>query len=98
MLLAYFGGARMVDRRMVEAAVIEYDTLFSALHSQASGENGTPVRRWLGGALEAVALRMLALAGTLNPHEIHAFEERTRRACSASSRGREVLQPRLVSR
>jgi hypothetical protein len=58
MLLAYSGGARMVDTRMVEAAVTEYDSLFSPLRSQAPGENGTRVRRWLGRALEAVALRV----------------------------------------
>jgi general secretion pathway protein A len=75
MLLAYSGGARMVDTRMVEAAVTEYDSLFSTMHSQAPGEKGAPVRRWLGRALEAVALRMLALARRLNPHEIHAFDD-----------------------
>src|SRR5713226_4412454 len=75
MLLAYSGGARMVDTRMVEAAVTEYDSLFSALRSQAPGGNDAPVRRWLGRVLEAVALRMLALARTLNPHEIHALDD-----------------------
>jgi general secretion pathway protein A len=75
MLLAYSGGARTVDTRMVEAAVTEYDSLFSALRSQAPGANDAPVRRWLGRALEAVALRMLALARALNPHELRAFDE-----------------------
>ena len=75
MLLAYSGGIRMVDTRMVEAAVTEYDSLFSALRSQAPGVNGAPIRRWLGRALEAVALRMLALARRLNPHEIRAFDD-----------------------
>jgi hypothetical protein len=75
MLLAYSGGARMVDTRMIEAAVTEYDSLFSTMHSQAPGEKGAPVRRWLGRALEAAALRMLALARRLNPHEIHAFDD-----------------------
>ena len=75
MLLAYSGGAKMVDTRMVEAAVTEYDSLFSTLRAQAPGEKAAPVRRWLGRALEAVALRMLALARRLNPHEIHAFDD-----------------------
>jgi hypothetical protein len=75
MLLAYSGGARMVDTRMVEAAVTEYDSLFSTLRSQAPGGNDAPIRRWLGRVLEAVALRMLALARTLNPHEIRAFDD-----------------------
>jgi general secretion pathway protein A len=75
MLLAYSGGARMVDTRMVEAAVTEYDSLFSALRSQAPGGNDARIRRWLGRALEAVALKMLAFARTLNPHEIHAFDD-----------------------
>ena len=69
MLLAYSGGARTVDTRMVEAAVTEYDSLFSALRSQAPGANDAPVRRWLGRALEPSPFRMLALARTLNPHE-----------------------------
>jgi general secretion pathway protein A len=75
MLLAYSGGARMVDTRMVEAAVIEYDSLFSALRSQAPGGKNAPVRRWLGRVLEALALKILALARTLNPHEIRAFDD-----------------------
>jgi type II secretory pathway predicted ATPase ExeA len=75
MLLAYSGGARMVDTRMVEAAVTEYDSLFSARRSQVPGGNDAPIRRWFGRALEAVALRMLALARTLNPHEIRAFDD-----------------------
>ncbi|MGH7915689.1 MAG: ExeA family protein [Candidatus Binataceae bacterium] len=75
MLLAYSGGARMVDTRMVEAAVTEYDSLFSTLRSPAPGGNDAPVRRWLGRMLESVALRMLALARILNPHEISAFDD-----------------------
>ena len=75
MLLAYSGDARMVDTRMVEGAVTEYDSLFSTLRAQVPGRRGAPLRRWLGRALEAVALRMLALARTLNPHEIRAFDE-----------------------
>jgi len=73
MLLAYSGGARMVDKRMVEAAVTEYDSLFSALRSQPAGGRDAWVRRSLGRALEAIALKMLALARMLNPHEIRAF-------------------------
>lgn len=76
MLLAYSGGARMVDTRMVEAAVTEYDSLFSTLrNAQAPGGNDVPVRRWLGRVLESVALRMLALARTLNPHEVRALDD-----------------------
>jgi general secretion pathway protein A len=75
MLLAYSGDAKMVDTRMVEGAVTEYDSLFSTLRAQVPGRRSAPVRRWLGRALEAVALRMLALARTLNPHEIRGFDE-----------------------
>lgn len=76
MLLAYAGGARMVDTRMVEAAVTEYDSLFSTLRAQSSGKSDAPVRRWLGRALESVALKILALARILNPQEVRAFDER----------------------
>ena len=41
---------------------------------EVSAEKGAPVRRWLGRALEAVAIKMLALARRLNPHEVHAFD------------------------
>jgi general secretion pathway protein A len=75
MLLAYSGDARMVDTRMVEGAVTEYDSLFSTLRAQIPGRRTAPVRRWLGRVLEAIALRMLALARTLNPREIRAFDE-----------------------
>ena len=75
MLLAYSGDARMVDTRMVEGAVTEYDSLFSTLRAQVPGRRAAPVRRWLGRALESAALRMLALARTLNPREIRAFDE-----------------------
>src|SRR5260370_439587 len=57
MLLAYAGGARVVDKRMVEAAVTEYDSLFSTLRSRPAGVRDARVRRWLGRALEAVALK-----------------------------------------
>jgi hypothetical protein len=73
MLLAYSGGARVVDKRMVEAAVTEYDSLFSALRSQPAGVSEAWVGRSLGRALEAIALKMLVLARMLNPHEIRAF-------------------------
>lgn len=75
MLLAYSGGVRMVDTRMVEASVTEYDSLFSKLRSPAPGGRDARVRQWLGRALEAVALRMLVLARRLNPREIRAFED-----------------------
>ena len=75
MLLAYSGGARVVDNRMVEAAVTEYDSLFSALRSQRAGVRDARVRRSLGRALEAIALKMLGLARMLNPHEIRAFDD-----------------------
>ena len=75
MLLAYAGGARVVNKRMVEAAVTEYDSLFSALRSQPAGVRDARVRRSLGRALEAIALKMLALARMLNPHEISAFDD-----------------------
>jgi general secretion pathway protein A len=74
MLLAYSGGARMVDTRMVEASVTEYDSLFSTLRAQAPAEKRAPVRRWLGRVLEAVAIKMLALARRINPHEVHVFD------------------------
>jgi len=60
---------------MVEAAVTEYDSLFSALRSQPAGVRDARVRRSLGRALEAIALKMLALARMLNPHEISAFDD-----------------------
>ena len=75
MLLAYAGGAHVVDKRMVEAAVTEYDSLFSTLRSRPAGVRDARVRRWLGRALEAVALKMLAVARALNPHEIRAFDD-----------------------
>jgi AAA domain len=75
MLLAYAGGARVVDKSMVEAALTEYDSLFSTLRSRPAGVRDERVRRWLGRALELVALKMLALARALNPHEIRAFDE-----------------------
>jgi len=75
MLLAYAGGARVVDKRMVEAALTEYDSLFSTLRSRPAGVRDARVRRWLGRALEVVALKMLAVARALNPHEIRAFDD-----------------------
>jgi hypothetical protein len=93
MLLAYSGGAKMVDTRMVEASVTEYDSLFSTLRAQAPSEKGAPIRRWLGRALEAVALRMLALARRLNPHEIHAFDDEPENADLPQADG-DVLEKR----
>ena len=75
MLLAYAGGARMVDKRMVEAAVIEYDSLFSTIRVHPAGMRDARVRRWLGRRLETVGLKTLALARALNPHEIRAFDD-----------------------
>ncbi len=75
MLLAYAGGARMVDKRMVEAAVTEYDSLFSTMRTHPAGMRDARVRRWLGRGLEAVGLKILALARALNPHEIRAFDD-----------------------
>ncbi len=93
MLLAYSGGARMVDTRMVEAAVTEYDSLFSTLRAQAPGGNGAPVRRWLGRVLESAALRMLALARTLNPHEIRVLDEEPESAAEAQTDGVALEKP-----
>jgi hypothetical protein len=93
MLLAYSGGVRMVDTRMVEAAVTEYDSLFSALRSQTSGGNDARIRRWLGRALEAVALRMLALARTLNPHEIRAFDDEPKSVVEQQADGVALEKP-----
>jgi general secretion pathway protein A len=90
MLLAYSGDARMVDTRMVEGAVTEYDSLFSTLRAQVPGRRAAPIRRWLGRVLEAVALRILALARTLNPHEIRAFDETL--DAPAGARGGDSLQ------
>ena len=60
---------------MVEAALTEYDSLFSTLRSGPASARDARVRRWLGRALEAVALKMLALARALNPHELRAFDD-----------------------
>ena len=75
MLLAYAGGARIVDTRMVEAAVTEYDSLFSQMRGQGEQESGKRIRRWSGRVLESVALRMLVLARRLNPQEIRALDD-----------------------
>jgi hypothetical protein len=68
-------------------------SLFSALRSQAPGANDAPVRRWLGRALESVALRMLALARTLNPHEIRAFDDEPESADAPQADGDALEKP-----
>jgi general secretion pathway protein A len=93
MLLAYSGGARMVDTRMVEASVTEYDSLFSALRSQTPDESNAPIRRWFGRTLESVALRMLALARTLNPQEIRAFDDEPKSAAAPQAHGEAPEKP-----
>jgi hypothetical protein len=75
MLLAYSGGARMVDTRMVEAAATEYDSLFSQIRD-GEKKSDKRIRRWSGRVLESAALRMLVLARRLNPQEIRAFDDR----------------------
>jgi general secretion pathway protein A len=97
MLLAYSGGARMVDTRMVEASVTEYDSLFSTLRSQTPGGNDARIRRWLGRALESVALRMLALARSLNPHEIRAFDDEPDRSAAPHADGDAVEKPGTIA-
>ncbi len=75
MLLAYAAGALLVDARMLEAAMTEYDSLFSKLRgaSHPNG-NGASIRRWSSRALESVALRMLAWSRVLYPRELRAME------------------------
>jgi general secretion pathway protein A len=92
MLLAYAGGARTVDTRMVEAAVTEYDSLFSHARGEPA-ESSRRIRRWIGRTLESVALRMLALARRLNPQEIRAFDDRMARAGEAQSEAHGLEKP-----
>jgi general secretion pathway protein A len=75
MLLAYSAGALLVDARMLEAAVTEYDSLFSKLRGVAHPNgNGASIREWTSRALESVALRMLAWSRVLYPRELRALE------------------------
>jgi type II secretory pathway predicted ATPase ExeA len=98
MLLAYSGRARMVDTRMVEAAVTEYDSLFSTLrNAQAPGGNDAPIRRWLGRVLESFAVGILAFARTLNPREIRALDEEPESAPQAQTNGTVLEKPETMA-
>jgi type II secretory pathway predicted ATPase ExeA len=74
MLLAYSAGARQVDSRMVQAAVTEYDGLFSLKRTAQAGAGAGAFRRWLSRALESIGLRLLGWSRALNPREARAFE------------------------
>jgi len=73
MLLAFSAGARQVDSRMVQAAVAEYDNLFSLKRTHEVGSSGAALRRWFSRALESVALRLLGWSHALYPQELSAL-------------------------
>jgi hypothetical protein len=72
MLLAFSAGAKQVDARMVQAAVTEYDSLFSLKRTREPDASDAVLRRWLSRALESIGLRLLGWSHALCPREPHA--------------------------
>jgi general secretion pathway protein A len=74
MLLAYARSAAHVNSRMVQSAVAEYDGLRGFTPAPDERPSGDRIRRWLGLALESLALRLLGHSRALYPQEPTAPE------------------------
>jgi general secretion pathway protein A len=97
MLLAYSAGARQVDPRMVQAAVTEYDGLFSLKRGREAGASGGAVRRWLSRALESVALRMLGWSRALYPQEPRALEAESAAPAALAQASAAIEKPETLA-